>query len=730
MIGSSKMLLATLLSGTILAAPAVAQTAAPATPNSTAEPRAPSTSDPASAQPGVQDIIVTAQRTGQSLQKVPIAVNVVSGADLTTRGLTDTGALSAVVPNLSLNRNGVVANPYLRGIGSNGSNPNDEQSVATYIDGVYIASPLGNVFSLNNIERVEVLKGPQGTLFGRNATGGVIQIITRDPSKTPGVEASIGYGNYDTLEGAIYATTGLGSNLAIDLATTYSKNFDGYGRDTFRNADILKREDFALRSKLLWTPGASTEVRLSGDYSDVHTSGTDYQLAQGVIGADGMSTYPGERRTTTNFPNRARNQARGVSLRVDQDLDFARLVSISAYRRTTGTYLLDQDATPVSIVDATLSQKARTISQEVQLLSANGSKVDWLIGGFYFNGNYAYDPARLAGLGIVGLFSVPAVDIFGEQRTRSLSAYGQATVEILADTKLTGGLRYTHERQSIDGSVAIGGATVVAPPTQRQGFDKLTWRVALDHQFTPSVLGYVSYNRGIKSGGYNLLGPGSPGYRPENLDAYEVGLKSDLFNRLVRLNIAAFYYNYKDIQVQSLQAGAINTSNAAKAHVKGIDADITIVPTRDLTLSGGIGYTDGEYTRFPNAVFTPPSPLDGPATLGDASGNDLQNAPRFTANAAANYTIPSSVGPFLLSANVSYRSKTFVTPDNRLAIPGYALANASLGWTAENGVIGARLWVRNLFDEDYYVSRIEQALGDIQYQGAPRTYGVTLSTKF
>ena len=727
--GLSKAFAATLLSSSVLACPAWAQTAA-APPQSSAPPPI-AAADPVNTETqGVQDIIVTAQRTGQSLQKVPIAVNVVSGADLTTRGLTDTGALSAAVPNLSLNRNGVVANPYLRGIGSNGSNPNDEQSVATYVDGVYIASPLGNIFSLNNIARIEVLKGPQGTLFGRNATGGVIQIVTRDPSKTPGVEASVGYGNYDTLEGALYATTGLGSDLAIDLATTYSKNFDGYGRDTFRNADILQRADFAIRSKLLWTPDATTEIRLSGDYSDVHTSGTDYQLAQGVIGADGVSTYPGERRTTTNFPNRAKNEARGASLRVDQDLDFARLVSISAYRRTTGTYLLDQDATPVSIVDATLAQKARTISQELQLLSAKGSKIDWLIGGYYFNGDYAYDPAHLAGLGIVGLFGVPAADIFGEQRTRSLSAYGQATVEIFADTRLTGGLRYTHERQAVDGRVAIGGVTVVAPPTQRQGFNKLTWRVAVDHQFTPGVLGYVSYNRGIKSGGYNLLGPGSPGYRPESLDAYEVGLKSDLFDRLVRLNIAAFYYDYKDIQVQSLQAGAINTSNAAKAHVKGIDADITIVPTRDLTLSGGIGYTDGEYTRFPNAVFTPPSPLNGPATLGDASGNDLQNAPRFTANAAANYTIPSSVGEFLLSASISYRSKTYVTPDNRLAIPGYALANASLGWTANNGVFGARLWVRNLFDKDYYVSRIEQALGDIQYQGTPRTYGVTLSTKF
>ena len=726
--GLSKAFAATLLSSSVLAIPAWAQTTAPPQPSSPLPAAVPDAANTETQ--GVQDIIVTAQRTGQSLQKVPIAVNVVSGADLTTRGITDSSALSAVVPNLSLNRNGVVVNPYLRGVGSNGSNPNDEQSVATYIDGVYIASPLGNIFSLNNIERIEVLKGPQGTLFGRNATGGVIQIITRDPSKTPGVEASVGYGSYNTLQGALYATTGLTPNLAIDLATTYDKNFDGYGRDTFRNVDILQREDFSIRSKLLWTPSATTEIRLSGDYNDVHSTGTDYQLAQGVIGADGVSTYPGERRTTTNFPNRAENQARGVSLKVDQDLEFARLVSISAYRRTTGTYLLDQDATPAPIVDATLSQKARTISQELQLLSPKGSKIDWLVGGYYFNGNYGYDPANLSGLGVVGLFGVPTADIFGEQRTRSLSAYGQATVEIFADTKLTGGLRYTHERQADDGSVAIGGVTVVAPPTQHQGFNRLTWRVALDHQFTSNILGYVSYNRGIKSGGFNLLGPGSPGYRPESLDAYEIGLKTDLFDRLVRLNLAAFYYDYKDIQVQALQAGAINTTNAAAAHVKGIDADITIVPSHYLTLTGGIGYADGKYTRFPNAVFTPPSPLDGAAALGDASGNDLQNSPRFTANAAASYTIPSSVGNFLLSANVSYRSKTYVTPDNRLAIPGYALANASLGWTANNGVFGVRLWARNLFNKDYYASRIEQALGDIQYLGTPRTYGATASVKF
>ena len=723
------LIIGQLLAGVCFAAPAYAQ--------DNSAPPAPAATQPADqTDEGNEEIIVTAQRTAQSLQRIPIAVSAVTADQLTQRGMTDTRSLQVSVPSLTLSENGVSVTPFLRGVGSNQSNPNDEPSVATYVDGVYIASPTGNIFSFNNIERIEVLKGPQGTLFGRNATGGVIQIVTRDPQQDPSLSLNVGYGNFNTVEASGYATTGLGPNLSADLAVIYNHNFDGYGRDTFRNADIMEREEFAARTKWLLRPGPNTEIRLSLDYSKLNSTGTDYQLAQGVIGVDGVSTYPGRRRTRTDYANTGDNEVYGGSLRIDQDLQFARFVSITGYRHVVGDFHLDQDATPLPLVRADINQFARQISQEVQLISPTGSHVDWLLGAYYFNGHFAYTPLTIAGLAAAPFASV---DLFGSQSTKSYSGYAQATVPIFDRMHLTVGLRYTHESQDTNGRTESGGTVFPHAPNpncpgattdcpQSQSFDKLTWRIALDRQFTPDILGYVSYNRGIKSGGFNMINAGTPGYAPEILDAFETGLKVDLAHRTVRLNIAAFLYDYKDIQVFNITGGgAVLTQNAAAARLWGFDVDFAWRVTPRFRLSAGFGYINSEYTDFPDATFTPPSPFDGPQTQGDATGNELIFAPKISFNASANYRIPSSIGEFALDAVVSYRDDVFVSADNRLTIPGYWLANASVGWTSTDGRFGLRAWVRNLFDTDYYANRTEQALGDIQYLAPPRTFGVTAS---
>jgi len=709
------LIIGQLLAGVCLAAtPAYAQTEPPAAAQ-------------AQEDEGVGEIIVTAQRRSQSLQDIPIAVTAVTSDELAQRGMTDTLSLQVSVPSLTLSENGVSVTPFLRGVGSNQSNPNDEPSVATYIDGVYIASPTGNIFSFNNIERIEVLKGPQGTLFGRNATGGVIQIVTRDPDHDPSLSLDVGFGNYDTLEVSAYADAGLSDTLSADIAVIYNHNFDGYGRDLVRNADIFEREEFAVRSKWLWRPGPNTEIRLSLDYSTLNSTGTDYQLAQGVIGVDGVSTYPGRRRTATDWENTGDNEVYGGSLRIDQDLGFARFVSLSGYRHVTGEFQLDQDATPFPLVRATINQFAEQFSQEVQLIAPTESTVEWLIGAYYFNASFAYTPLEIAGLAAAPL---PAIQLFGSQDTESFSGYAQATFPLFTNTRFTAGLRFTHESQDTTGRTESGGVVLVPDQPQSQSINKLTWRLALDHQVTPDILTYVSYNRGIKSGGFNMINAGTPGYAPEVLDAFEWGLKLDLANRTVRINTAVFYYDYQDIQVFNITGGgAVLTQNAAAARLWGFDVDLAWRVTPQLRISAGLGYIDSEYTDFPNATFTPPSPFDGPQTIGDATGNRLIFAPKWSYNTSVGYRIPSSIGEFRLDGTISYRSDVFVSADNRLEIPGYWLANASVAWTSTDGRFGLRLWARNLFNEDYFANRTEQALGDIQYLAPPRTVGVTASLR-
>jgi iron complex outermembrane receptor protein len=272
------------------------------------------------------------------------------------------------------------------------------------------------------------------------------------------------------------------------------------------------------------------------------------------------------------------------------------------------------------------------------------------------------------------------------------------------------------------------GATTNCP--QSQSFNKLTWRVALDHNFSSDILGYVSYNRGIKSGGFNMINAGTPGYRPEVLDAYETGLKMQLFDHKVRFNVAAFIYTYKDIQVFNITGGgAVLTTNAAAARIHGIDADLAIKASRYFTISAGLGWLDGKYTNFPNATFTPSSPLLGGQTVVNATGNQLIYAPKVSGNLALDYRIPSSFGEFAVNGSMSFRDKVFVSAANRLFIPAYAVVNGTLGWTSSDKRFGVQVWARNLLNKNYYLNRTEQALGDIQFLAPPRTVGVTLSVK-
>ena len=738
-----KFLLAAPLSlGVCLAAPAHAQVATqqPQDPSAKASgvpdqaapgrPAPARSAAPAASSTGLTEIVVTAQRQSQSLQKVPIAVSAVTAANLQSRQITASEQIEAAVPNLTMSENGVSVTPFLRGVGSNQSNPNDEPSVATYVDGVYIASPTGNIFKFNNVERIEVLKGPQGTLFGRNATGGVIQIITRDPEHTPKLEASVGYGSHNTVEANAYATAGIAPDLAADISVVWDKNFDGYGRDVFRNVDIFKRDELGIRSKILWTPGDRTEIRLSGDYSRLNSTGDDYQLTAGAAAAKGLP-YAGKRNTNTDFPNVGDNRVYGGSLRIDHDLDFARFVSISGYRHVVGDFHLDQDSSFIPIVLSFINQYARTYSQEVQLLAPKDSKINWLLGGYYFHADYAYRP-----LTIEGLAATPfgREDLHGSQTTNSLSAYGQATVPIFENTNLTGGLRFTHERQSTDGSVVVFPTTQPVNPTvllagfpQKQGINRLTWRAALDHNFTPDILGYISYNRGIKSGGFNMINAGTPGYKPEVLDAYEAGLKTQFFDHRIRINAAGFYYDYKDIQVFNITGGgAVLTTNAARAHVYGMDLDFAFKMSSALTLSAGFGYLNAHYTKFPNATFTS---ITGTQTVGDASGNELIYSPKTSGNISLDYSVPTSIGKISANASVQYRDRVYVTADNRLQIPAYALLNMSAGWTSQDDRFSVTVWARNLTNKAYYANRTEQQLGDIQYLGAPRLIGVTFGLK-
>lgn len=658
-------------------------------------------------QEGLADIIVTAQKRSENLQDVPVSVVAITAQDALVRGVTGTMSLTASVPGLVLNNPASVGNPYLRGIGSNLFDPSAEQGVALYVDGVYIASPQANLFSFNNIEQIEVLRGPQGTLFGRNATGGVIQITTRKPSHTAAADLSIGYGNYDTVTAGAYVTGGLGKNVAADLAGLYENQGTGFGRNLALNLDQyhMARGNFSLRSKIVFEPTDATSITLSGDYSH-SVSTAAYQKPEGVFSPLDGSTYPGPFNSRNDQFNRNRVDSGGVSLRIDQELGNIRLMNLAAYRKADIRYDLDNDITPLRIANVNFHNGAYNFSEELQIIGPDTGALKWIVGGYYFNSVGQYFEVLING-------NRSHED---KQRAIAWAGFGQATLKLLPTTDVTVGLRYTTEDQTFT-------QTYATIQTLKQNFSKLTYRFALKHDFTDNISAYASYNRGFKSGGFNLRLPGNS-YAPETLDAYEVGLKTVLFDRRLRFNIGAFLYDDTNVQVLSAFVGGTITSNAAAARIKGLEVDFEAAVTPEFRLSGGFSIQKGEYTSYPNGIALT---QNGVRSVVDQKGNETIVTPPFSGTLTATYNADlGKNGRLQPSVTLTHNARYYWQSDNRLRQPAFTLLNASLLWTSDDRKYDVRIWGKNLTDATYYIARLGvTGLGDVQEQAAPRTFGVT-----
>jgi len=679
----------------------------------------------------LEEVVVTAQRREENPQRVPIAINTVSGDELVARGVGDIHTLSSAVPNIDVT-GGSPTHVFIRGVGVKTTELGNEPSTAIYVDGVYMPSSLAlSSVAFNNIERVEVLKGPQGTLFGRNTTAGVVQIITPDPKHDVGGSVDLGYGNYQTVTADAYLTGGITDNLAANVSALYEDQNEGFGRYLTLGTKAGWHKNFAIRSKWLYTPSEATKVSVALDYNKASYDAI-IQMAPGSInGRDHVTTYPGKFLGTGNgngVSGGAQNDPHkeyGGSVRIDHDFGTLHGASITSYRNVSGNSGTDGDATPLPLIRFDIRNDADYVTQELQLSNRDPGKVTWLAGAYFYSAEVKTNPQYFQGTLAPG----GGLVTWGVQKIHSAAAYGQATAEISANTKLTLGLRYTDETvKAVGRNENLAGLVTAGPFSNEVKASPWTWRVALDHQFTPDVLGYVSYNRGFKSGGYNLGSPGSAPFKPEQLDAYEVGLKSEFLDRRVRLNLAAFYYDYKDIQVSISLGGAQIFANAGAARNYGFDASLDFVATDRLTFSTGLGLVDAKYTDYPNVrAFT----SAGVAyIIPNAKGNYLPYAPPVTGFVSGEYRIPTSVGEFKASANVSYTAKAYITPDNGNPLPARTLVNAALEWQSQSAKpLGVRLWGKNLTNVYYYTDRLSSSTGWYQFPAAPLTYGVTFTKK-
>jgi iron complex outermembrane receptor protein len=751
------------------------------------------------------EITVTAQRHAENAQTVPISMIPITPEAAQNAGAFSTDMLAQLVPGVQMGHEIDSATTFVRGIGPNSNGTGEESSVAVYLDDIYIPTGNASLFQLNAISGIDVLKGPQGTLFGRNATGGVVQVHTRDPQFDPEADFEGGYGNYDTFTGNAYVTGKVIEDVASNLAAYVTDQHNGWGHDVVTGQEAFTAEDWGIRNKWLWTPTSSTRILLAGDFAYtrgevglgfnqipqfVAAGGHGYCPGEG--GDDGNpqsspvsfkcpgmpgATYVGWYNTSDNENDRSVNEHTTLELKAEQELGFAKGVSITGWQNMTGSAHFNEDGSAYGDVDTDLVQRDRNLSQELQLISpadaSYASWFNWIVGAFYMDDNAGYGPySQLTGVaeGFPTALVPPdySFNLTDNVRTTSIAGYLQGTALVAVHTHLSLGTRYTVDKRLFTGGVwfadaipEVGGlpacdAAPIACPTTlatsgaSHRWPMATYRVALDHEFSEDIMGYVSWNRGMKSGQFDTFGTAfggpinNPPVNPEVLKSLEAGMKTEWLDHHLQVNLSAFHYNVQNLQMAIIMAGGTKLINAASAQVNGGELSVNVIPVTHLTLSGGVSVLYGHYDSFNNAPdYFPPdayyagSNLAAPACTPsgayscNASGLDLIRAPHYGADLAADYVIPSAAGDFDLNANVSYTDSFYWFPDESLRQPVVNLFNASVKWTHPSRRYELRLWGANLTGAEYYSFGSEAiAYGQQFSPAAPRTFGVTAGMHF
>jgi len=696
----------------------------------------------------VEMIVVTAQRREQNLQDTPVSVTAFSSDTLAESGVTNLQELASIAPALQVSSTAGVYLPFLRGVGNGNASVGNESSVATYIDDLYYTRLATAYLELGSMDRVEVLNGPQGTLFGRNSSGGAIQMFTKDPGVDPALEATLGYASYDRISGNLYASTPITDRLGVNISLGGYHQRDGWGNSITTGEDVNLGWAATARAKLVWEPSDYTRIKLVGFYARSRSDiGSVQDLYEGTFGIVPVSLTSLKNDKDSFYDTQldrrpdSTEEGYGASLRIDQEASFADLVSITGFRNSKGNYGLDLDYSPLFFYHADLGNRDDQFSQEFQIKSRKGSSIDWILGFYYLHWKAGYDPA----IGEGPIFGGGTLVFDNLQTVDSFSGFAQATAPIGRSTNVTLGVRYTLDDLSVEGTqfIAVPGlGNIPLAPDVRDSRSEgaFTYRAAIDHRFSDQLLIYASTSRGYKSGAYNLLPAVAPPAEAEKIQAYEVGFKSDLFDKRVRLNGALFQNDIRNPQVLTTVDTGVSLTNAQKARVRGAEVSVEAVPVSGLTLRGAATYLDAKYKQFDNApIFTggmtPGTGITGPV-LGDGAGNRMANVPEWRLSAGVNYNLLTDIGEWTADVGVSYTSDYPWTADNNLVADDVTLVNASLSFTPSSSEwLTLRLWGRNLAGERYYLIGQESAGpgGTAGYPAAPappRTYGGTISVTF
>lgn len=714
----------------------------------------------------IGDIIVTAQRRAESQQKVPIAISQFSGATLERLSITQSSDLQKITPGFNFQTESGSAQLTIRGVGTGYSGQGLEQSVGLYIDGAYVSSQMGAATPLLDIKQVQVLKGPQGALYGRNATGGAVLISTNDPS-LDGVSGYVkaGFGNYNWIRTEGVINLPLSDKVGLRFAGQFQDRKSFIFNERVGQRDYGQNE-YSIRGKILLRPSDDFSIVASTDYYRGRQEAPHINVAQNPLcsycstlgiglpsgfyrtyantGAE-LNTLLGPRVSLTGKTKTGEVFSRVLNSNLQLEYNFGvfTLRSVTGFRnaKSDGPNN-DQDAGPLPLIYTFSQINNKSFNEDLQLSSD-------LDGAFNFTTgvNYQHDSNRYQ-LGLAGsLFGPLAVVTDSRNKTNSYSIFGEGTLKFLDRLTLTLGARYTRDERrhafanNADAQIVFGIASAV----QRANYNSFTPRAVLAYD-AGNANYYISFNKGVKAGGFN-----SPSYSvanpvdPEKITAYEVGAKFQLLDRRMRLNFAAFHYDWKNLQVAVIDSanGGLAQQNAASATADGAEAMLDWTFQNGLTLSLAGLYMNSQYKNFPNAsVFLPASSIT-PGATGQVQGSEnlrgfpTPNAPKLSGTGTIDYAFDLGASGWKANATstITYKSKHDMQPGaggiaRLIRQDAYALVNLRFTVSNPGDGLNFSIWADNLTRTKYYLNLVGTVDGGYGIPAAPRTFGATVSKKF
>ncbi|WP_299696778.1 TonB-dependent receptor [Hydrocarboniphaga sp.] len=750
----------------------------------------------------IEEVIVTSQKREENLRDVPISISAFTADTLEAKGVTTVKDLTQITPGLQYDEVASFSTIFLRGVGTDAFIPTADASVATYIDGIYYPSSNSLAQDLGSLERIEVLKGPQGTLFGRNSTGGAISIITRKPSFTPEFTTRLTLGNFNEQQARVFVTGPVSDTVAAS-SSIIRNTADSYYSLTADSPlqSLVGTRNLGVQTKLLWKPVDDFDLLLNATKVQLRAAGTslfraneDVKPLGYILGVRPDTGNPYEVALSAEPFNFTNNNV--GSLEANYRPAWFDVKLLASYQQISSDSQNDYDGSPVDLVTFRSSNLfSKVFTSEIQLISNNdgwmADKLKWIVGGYFIKSRAGFDPVdvvvgnntiprlgdisapvisqlglplvqqvldqanailgptqgllgTIAGIpippGAIGVPNGTAVRISAYMDTLSPSIFAQSTYNFTEQLALTLGGRYQTEKrtlvQSNAGVLNTDGSytSLFVFPEDSGSSHNFSPKVTLDYKPYEGSLIYLTYAKGFRSGTFNCVNIlKAPEFvKPETTTSYELGTKTDFFDRRLRVSAAVFQNQIQDLQVQFvsiLSGGIVSLENAAKATISGADFDVQWAITPSLVATAGGAYLHGRFDSYPDGRGY--NPITGIYQSGfDFSGNTTVRTPEFSGSAGLSYTIDMSGGPLEIAADTYYNSGFYYDNQNTTQQPAYQIYGARASYLYEPWNLRLTAAVRNITNQSYYLYRLVGDFDTGDTLAAPRNYGLSVDWTF